>query len=49
MRYIASAISRAWSHMIPSGDFISRFTSSHHTYCCTCDRSHTDGGRPWRS
>ena len=49
MRNIASAISRAWGHMIPSGDFISRFTGHNHTYCHTCNRSHTDGCHPWRS
>ncbi|KKM86482.1 hypothetical protein LCGC14_1278580 [marine sediment metagenome] len=49
MRYIASALHMAWESLIPSGDFISRFTGHNHTYCHTCDRSHTDGCHPWRS
>ena len=49
MRNIASAISRAWRHMIPSGEFISRFTGSRHTWCYTCRRTHTDSCHPWRN
>ncbi|KKM22409.1 hypothetical protein LCGC14_1625620 [marine sediment metagenome] len=48
MKNIASTISRAWNHMIPSGKFISRFTGRH-IYCYTCRRTHTGGCHPWRS
>jgi len=48
VRYIAQVISRAWNALIPTGDFISRLNGSHHTYCHTCQRFHTDGCHPWR-